>query len=153
MLSNYNIIIVYIAPWYRASVVHFCVIFPRTHFILECTVSTMEVLLLCNHSLCLLCFVNCSSSVFNTTETCRRSFVREGQTVNDLPAWKVLLSGGIGGISYWLFTYPTGITQLAAHPHIPVTIVISCRCYQVLHANGQYCSIWADVWWYCKHCK
>ena len=41
----------------------------------------------------------------------RRSMVTSGQSVNDLPAWKVLMAGGVGGVMYWLLTYPTDVIK------------------------------------------
>ncbi len=31
--------------------------------------------------------------------------------MQDLEAWKVLTSGGIGGVMYWLLTYPTDVIK------------------------------------------
>jgi len=48
---------------------------------------------------------------FGSYEIARRSFLQPGQKVSDLPAYKTLIAGGIGGVMYWLLTYPTDVIK------------------------------------------
>jgi len=48
---------------------------------------------------------------FGFYELSRRAFLKTGQKVQDLETWKVLVSGGIGGVMYWLLTYPTDVIK------------------------------------------
>lgn len=47
-------------------------------------------------------------------EIALKMFTPTGQTVNDLPAWKLLLSGAAGGYGMWIACYPADVikTQL-----------------------------------------
>jgi solute carrier family 25 carnitine/acylcarnitine transporter 20/29 len=45
------------------------------------------------------------------TEMVRRGFLKEGQTVNDLSASKVLLAGGIAGMAYWALCFPIDVIK------------------------------------------
>lgn len=46
-------------------------------------------------------------------EISRDYFTPKGGTVNDLSAWALLISGGTGGLLYWLLTYPTDVLKSA----------------------------------------
>jgi len=52
-----------------------------------------------------------NSLYFGVYELSRKSMVKQGQRVEDLPAWKVLLAGGLGGMAYWAFVYPTDVIK------------------------------------------
>jgi len=52
-----------------------------------------------------------NSLYFGVYELARRGLVKQGQRVEDLPAWKVLLAGGLGGMAFWAFTYPTDVVK------------------------------------------
>ncbi len=43
---------------------------------------------------------------YGTYDVFRRLLLKPGQTVDDLPMWKILLSGGIAGVGYWTLSYP-----------------------------------------------
>jgi len=55
--------------------------------------------------------VPANAAYFGFYEIARRSMVEEGKNVTDLPAWKVLIAGGIGGIMYWATTYPFDVVK------------------------------------------
>jgi len=48
---------------------------------------------------------------FGVYEASRRAMSAPGQKVEDLPAWKVLIAGGFGGMAFWAFTYPTDVVK------------------------------------------
>jgi solute carrier family 25 carnitine/acylcarnitine transporter 20/29 len=52
-----------------------------------------------------------NASYFGFYELSRKLMVKPGQTVTDLPAWKVMSAGGIGGFMYWALTYPTDVVK------------------------------------------
>jgi len=52
-----------------------------------------------------------NSLYFGVYELARRGLLSKGQKVEDLPAWKVLLAGGLGGMAFWAFTYPTDVVK------------------------------------------
>eukprot|EP01133_Synstelium_polycarpum_P005928 gene5928-6867_t len=52
-----------------------------------------------------------NAAYFGVYELTRRAFVNEGQRVEQLPAWKVMLAGGVGGMSYWTLTYPIDVIK------------------------------------------
>lgn len=52
-----------------------------------------------------------NAAYFGFYEITRRSFVQPGQNVSDLPAWKVLVAGGVGGMMYWATTYPFDVVK------------------------------------------
>lgn len=52
-----------------------------------------------------------NASYFGFYELSRRLMLKPGQTLNDLPAWKVMSAGGIGGLMYWALTYPTDVIK------------------------------------------
>jgi len=44
-------------------------------------------------------------------ELSRKVMTPAGQSVADLPAWKVMAAGAIGGFMYWSLTYPTDVIK------------------------------------------
>jgi len=48
---------------------------------------------------------------FGSYEVVRRSFVKPGQSVSDLSAVKVMVAGGIGGMMYWISTFPFDVVK------------------------------------------
>jgi len=52
-----------------------------------------------------------NAAYFGSYELVRRALVKPGQTVSDLPAWKVLFAGGIGGMMYWITTFPLDVIK------------------------------------------
>lgn len=46
------------------------------------------------------------ASYFGMYEFARRSFCKPGQSVKDLTTGQLLAAGSLGGIFYWIFTYP-----------------------------------------------
>ncbi|EFA83131.1 mitochondrial substrate carrier family protein [Heterostelium album PN500] len=55
--------------------------------------------------------VPANATYFGVYELSRRFFLSEGQRLEQLPAWKVMLAGGIGGMSYWTLTYPVDVIK------------------------------------------
>lgn len=82
-----------------------------------------------------------NSLYFGSYEIARRAFLKTGQKLEDLEAWKVLISGGIGGIMYWLLTYPTDVIKSTMQTD---STIISERKYKgwidcatkIYHAEG-----------------
>jgi len=52
-----------------------------------------------------------NAAYFGFYEISRRAMVKQGQSPSDLPAWKVLIAGGIGGMMYWATTYPFDVVK------------------------------------------
>jgi len=52
-----------------------------------------------------------NSLYFGVYEMSRKAMLKPGQKVEDLPAWKVLIAGGCGGMAFWAFTYPTDVVK------------------------------------------
>eukprot|EP01114_Cavostelium_apophysatum_P008890 TRINITY_DN2184_c0_g1_i1.p1 TRINITY_DN2184_c0_g1~~TRINITY_DN2184_c0_g1_i1.p1 ORF type:complete len:295 (+),score=42.26 TRINITY_DN2184_c0_g1_i1:158-1042(+) len=52
-----------------------------------------------------------NAAYFGAYEIARRNMVQPGQDVAQLPAWKVLIAGGIGGMSYWATTFPFDVVK------------------------------------------
>jgi solute carrier family 25 carnitine/acylcarnitine transporter 20/29 len=52
-----------------------------------------------------------NASYFVFYELARKLMVKEGQSVSDLPAWKVMIAGATGGVAYWGVTYPTDVIK------------------------------------------
>lgn len=52
-----------------------------------------------------------NAAYFGFYEMARRGMVETGKTVNDLPAWKVLMAGGFGGMMYWITTFPFDVIK------------------------------------------
>jgi len=52
-----------------------------------------------------------NAAYFGFYEIARRSMIHSDQKVEDLPAWKVLIAGGIGGMMYWATTYPFDVIK------------------------------------------
>jgi solute carrier family 25 carnitine/acylcarnitine transporter 20/29 len=55
--------------------------------------------------------VPANACYFGFYEWSKRSMITTEKTVDDLPSWKLLLSGGIGGIAYWSLTYPADVIK------------------------------------------
>ncbi|EGG13508.1 mitochondrial substrate carrier family protein [Cavenderia fasciculata] len=66
---------------------------------------------------------------FASYELARRAFLEPGQLLEDLPTWKVLVSGGIGGMSYWTLTFPIDVIKSSLQTD---SIVPSQRRFQGL---------------------
>jgi len=54
-----------------------------------------------------------NASYFGFYELSRRAMVSPGKNVGEIPAWKVMIAGGIGGMMYWSLTYPTDVIKSA----------------------------------------
>jgi len=52
-----------------------------------------------------------NATYFGFYELTRKLMVKPGQNVTDLPAWKVMTAGGVGGFMYWALTYPTDVLK------------------------------------------
>jgi solute carrier family 25 carnitine/acylcarnitine transporter 20/29 len=52
-----------------------------------------------------------NATYFGVYEMVRQRFLKPGQSVNDLPAQKVLVAGGIAGMAYWAATYPIDVIK------------------------------------------
>jgi len=53
-----------------------------------------------------------NAAYFGVYEMARRFLARQqGGSVRDLPAWKVLVAGGFGGMAYWIFVYPADVIK------------------------------------------
>jgi len=52
-----------------------------------------------------------NAAYFGFYEFFRRSMVNPGQTVGELPVHKVLISGGLAGMLYWISTYPVDVVK------------------------------------------
>eukprot|EP01111_Echinosteliopsis_oligospora_P001866 TRINITY_DN1272_c0_g1_i2.p1 TRINITY_DN1272_c0_g1~~TRINITY_DN1272_c0_g1_i2.p1 ORF type:complete len:291 (-),score=57.46 TRINITY_DN1272_c0_g1_i2:23-895(-) len=52
-----------------------------------------------------------NAAYFGFYELARNAMVTPGQPVSDLPAWKVMIAGAIGGMAYWTLTYPTDVIK------------------------------------------
>jgi len=57
---------------------------------------------------------------FGTYEVARRALVKPGQKVEDLSPLMVLLAGGLGGMAFWAFTYPTDVIKSSLQTDSPV---------------------------------
>ncbi|GAM22818.1 hypothetical protein SAMD00019534_059930 [Acytostelium subglobosum LB1] len=55
--------------------------------------------------------VPANAAYFGAYELARRMLLDDGQKLSQLPAWKVMLAGGIGGMSYWTLTYPIDVIK------------------------------------------
>lgn len=45
---------------------------------------------------------------------------KPGQRPEQLPAWKILLAGGAGGLGYWALTYPADVIKSTMQADTPV---------------------------------
>lgn len=45
-------------------------------------------------------------------EAVKQMLKRPDQKLEDLEAWKLMTAGGIGGVMFWIFTYPIDMIQL-----------------------------------------
>jgi len=61
-----------------------------------------------------------NSLYFGVYEWMKRKLRKEGQRSEDLPAWKVLIAGGVGGMAFWAFTYPTDVIKSSIQTDSPV---------------------------------
>jgi len=61
-----------------------------------------------------------NSLYFGVYEMMRKALVKPGQKVENLPAWKVLIAGGVGGMAFWAFTYPTDVVKSSIQTDSPV---------------------------------
>jgi len=61
-----------------------------------------------------------NSLYFGIYEVARRGLCESGQKVENLPAWKVLLAGGLGGMGFWAFTYPTDVVKSSIQTDSPI---------------------------------
>lgn len=52
-----------------------------------------------------------NATYFGFYELTRKLMAKPGQNVSDLPAWKVMTAGGVGGFMYWTLTYPTDVIK------------------------------------------
>jgi len=52
-----------------------------------------------------------NAAYFGTYELVKRSIAGPAESVTDLPAWKVLIAGGIGGMMYWATVYPFDVVK------------------------------------------
>jgi len=52
-----------------------------------------------------------NASYFVFYELARKMLAQPGQSVTDLPAWKVMIAGATGGMAYWGVTYPTDVIK------------------------------------------
>jgi len=52
-----------------------------------------------------------NAAYFGFYELSRKVMLKEGETVANLPAWKTMIAGAIGGLMYWSLTYPTDVIK------------------------------------------
>lgn len=52
-----------------------------------------------------------NAAYFLFYEYFRKLQTKPGESVSDLPAWKVMVAGAMGGMGYWAVTYPTDVVK------------------------------------------
>jgi len=55
---------------------------------------------------------------FGVYESARRALAK-GEKVETLPAWKVLMAGGISGMAYWVFAFPADVVKSSIQADSP----------------------------------
>ena len=63
--------------------------------------------------------IPCYAAQFFAYESLKRSFTREGESVDDLGPIPLIISGGLSGICGWVFSYPQDFikSQLQSEPY------------------------------------
>jgi len=84
--------------------------------------------------------VPASAAYFGSYEGMRQYFLKTGQNRDELGSGYVLLSGGVGGLMYWLTTYPLDSVKSAMQAdHIPRhhrKYTSTWHCAQTLYREG-----------------
>ncbi|PRP87491.1 mitochondrial substrate carrier family protein [Planoprotostelium fungivorum] len=55
--------------------------------------------------------VPANAAYFGVYELVKGELRSEGESLQSMPAWKFLVSGGVGGMAYWTFTFPLDVIK------------------------------------------
>jgi len=64
--------------------------------------------------------VPANAAYFGFYEYFRRALASPGQKLTELQAWKLLLAGGLAGMSFWITTYPLDVVKSSIQADSPL---------------------------------